>query len=133
LLVRNQPGLGQAAVFSPILEGFVNRQRGAAKGWLELDSITGEVRRGGLPLNIELTPYEHNLLAYLVQNPGKMCSKYELTEAVWPDEQLVEGIGDDRLAQLIKRLREKIEPDPSNPTHLQTVRGRGYRFAQPET
>jgi DNA-binding response OmpR family regulator len=132
LLARSKPG-AKAAIFSPIFETFIKQRGGIAPGRLELDPITGHLTRGGLPLNIELTPYEHNLLSYLVLHPGKMCSKDELTEAVWPDEYQVEGIPDERLAQLIKRLREKIEPDPSNPTHIHTVRGRGYRFMQPET
>jgi DNA-binding response OmpR family regulator len=53
-------------------------------------------------------------------------------QAVWPNERVFEGIRDDRLAQLIKRLRNKIEPDPAHPIYIQAIRGRGYRFVQPE-
>ncbi|HLE30620.1 MAG TPA: helix-turn-helix domain-containing protein [Anaerolineales bacterium] len=40
------------------------------------------------------------------------------------------GVRDDSLAQLVRRLREKIEPDPANPRHIHTVPGRGYRFVK---
>jgi len=50
---------------------------------------------------------------------------------VWPDEGFFDGISDERLAKLIKRLREKIEPDPRRPGYIKTVWGQGYRFVQP--
>jgi len=116
-------------VFSPIFENFILQQRDVAPGILEYDPETGVVRIGGVPLEIELTPYEHRLLAYFVRHLAEICHKDDLMQAVWPDEQ---GIGsDERLAQLVKRLREKIEPNPRTPTYIQTVRGRGYRFVQP--
>jgi DNA-binding response OmpR family regulator len=50
--------------------------------------------------------------------------------AVWPEVKVYdEGLQDDSLAQLVRRLRRKIEPDPSNPVHIFNVTGRGYRFA----
>jgi DNA-binding winged helix-turn-helix (wHTH) protein len=52
-----------------------------------------------------------------------------LIHAVWPEDRIFErGIRDDSLAQIIRRLREKIEPDPSSPSHVHTVPGRGYRY-----
>lgn len=50
-------------------------------------------------------------------------------QAVWHEEKLIEGLRDDRLAQLVRRLRAKIETDPSKPRLIQTVPGRGYRYA----
>ena len=58
-----------------------------------------------------------------------MCEKDDLIRAVWPEDALYErGIRDDSLAQVVRRLREKIEADPSAPQYIQTVPGRGYRF-----
>jgi len=58
-----------------------------------------------------------------------VCEKDDLIRAVWPEDRIYEqGIRDDSLAQLVRRLREKIEPDPSNPRYIQTIPGRGYRF-----
>jgi hypothetical protein len=80
-----------------------------------------------------LTAKENLLLNYLSLHPGQVCEKDDLIRAVWPEDRIYQdGIRDDSLAQLVRRLREKIEPDPSNPRHLQTVPGRGYRF-QPQS
>lgn len=49
-------------------------------------------------------------------------------DAVWPAEVHAGGLRDDSLAQLVRRLRLKIEPDPSNPTRILTLPGRGYHF-----
>ena len=77
----------------------------------------------------ELTAKEHALWEYLLAHPGQVCEKDDLIRAVWPEDRIFErGIRDDSLAQLVRRLREKIEIDPSNPRHIQTVAGRGYRF-----
>jgi hypothetical protein len=76
-----------------------------------------------------LTAKEHALWEYLQAHPGQVCEKDDLIRAVWPEDRIFErGIRDDSLAQLVRRLREKIEIDPSNPRHIQTVAGRGYRF-----
>ncbi|MBE7474595.1 MAG: hypothetical protein DPW09_35285 [Anaerolineae bacterium] len=129
LLTRSAPGAA-ARLFSPILAAFVAQQQGTAVGVIELHPKTRAVLRGGIPLNIELTSYEDRLLAFMLDRPGEVCSKDTLIQAVWPGEQIIEGVRDDRLAQLIKRLREKIEPDAGHPVYIQTVHGRGYRFVQ---
>jgi DNA-binding winged helix-turn-helix (wHTH) protein len=60
-----------------------------------------------------------------------LVEKDDLIRAVWPEDKLFEDGGrDDSLAQLIRRLRRKIEPDPARPQIIQTVPGRGYRLVQ---
>ncbi len=88
------------------------------------------LRRGPLRFDTtQLTAKEHLLLDYLRAHPEQVCDKHELVQAVWPEDQIYErGIRDDSLAQLVRRLRVKIEPDPSNPRYIHTVTGRGYRF-----
>ncbi|MHC5374424.1 response regulator transcription factor [Enterococcus sp. LJL120] len=69
---------------------------------------------------------EYELLLFLMENAEMVFSKEELYEKIWG----FDAIGDLRtVAVHINRLREKIEKDPSNPQHLQTVWGAGYRFA----
>lgn len=76
-----------------------------------------------------LTAKEHALLNYLIENPDVVCEKDDLIRAVWPEDAVFEeGIRDESLAQLVRRLRKKIEPDPSDPRYVHTVPGRGYRF-----
>jgi hypothetical protein len=77
----------------------------------------------------QLTAKEHLLLAYLQSRAGQVCEKDDIIRAVWPEDKVLQrGIRDDSLAQLVRRLREKIEPDAAAPKHILTVPGRGYRF-----
>ncbi len=84
-------------------------------------------RKGAL--SSDLTAKEQRLLDYFSGHNGQICEKDDLILAVWPEDQVFNrGLRDDSLAQLVRRLREKIEPDPSHPVHIITVPGRGYRF-----
>lgn len=88
-----------------------------------LDSDLHEVHVRGEP--VHLTPTEFQLLRHLMNNPDRPVSKEALFREVWgydtaDDTNLVEVA--------IRRLREKIEEDPSKPTYLLTVRGVGYKF-----
>jgi len=77
----------------------------------------------------QLTAKEHLLLNYFLAHPATVCEKDDLIRAVWPEDKVFErGVRDDSLAQLVRRLREKIEPDPANPKFIHTAPGRGYRF-----
>lgn len=75
----------------------------------------------------ELTPTESKLLHMLVRHAGQVLTTDSLLARVWsPEEDVyVEG-----LRVHIRRLREKIEPDPSKPVYILTERGVGYRFKQ---
>ena len=75
--------------------------------------------------NIELTQREFDLLKYLCAMPGKVFSRGELLREVWQYDYL----GDLRAVDVaVRRLREKIEDDSANPTHILTKRGIGYFF-----
>jgi DNA-binding response OmpR family regulator len=77
----------------------------------------------------QLTAKENLLWEYFLAHPEQVCEKDDLIRAAWPEDRIFErGIRDDSLAQLIRRLREKVEPEPANPMHIHTVPGRGYRF-----
>lgn len=77
-----------------------------------------------------LTAAEHRLWLFFQQHPGEVCSKDDLIRAVWSEEAFLDGLRDDSLAQLVRRLRLKIEPDPAKPRRIQTLPGRGYRFSE---
>ena len=72
-----------------------------------------------------LTPKEFDILMFLVENPNRVYSKDDLFERVWGLEALGDG---DTVVVHIRRLREKIEPEPQNPQYVETVWGAGYRF-----
>lgn len=77
---------------------------------------------------VELTPSEFDLLAKLMSAPGRTYSRSELLEALG-ESTFLEGY--ERTVDVhIHNLREKIEPDPSQPIYIQTVYGTGYRFAR---
>ncbi len=79
----------------------------------------------------QLTAKENLLFEYFRARSGEVCEKDDLIRAVWPEDEVYShGIRDDSLAQLIRRLRIKIEPDASNPRFIHTVTGRGYRFLE---
>ncbi|WP_341420682.1 response regulator transcription factor [Clostridium magnum] len=75
--------------------------------------------------NIGLTAKEFEILKLFFQNPKKVFTKAQIFASVWKDD----FINDDNTVTVqIRRLREKIEEDPSNPTYIKTVWGIGYRL-----
>jgi len=101
------------------------------------DKRSDELQAGSISINlsthrvyvqgaeIELKNKEYELLKFLVSNPDIVFSKEHLYERIWG----LDSFGDLKtVAVHINRLREKIEKDPGNPVHLQTVWGAGYRF-----
>ncbi len=74
---------------------------------------------------VGLTPKEFDLLHYLMAHPGRVFSRDELLDAVWDRE----FVGDPSTVTVhVRRLREKVEPDPNRPTHIKSVWGAGYKF-----
>jgi len=93
-------------------------------GDLVLDRGRGQVWRGKQLLN--LTPTEFRLLIYLAQNAGQALTRSQILDAVWGYDADVDS---ERTVNVhIRRLREKIEIDPSSPSLILTVPGIGYRF-----
>jgi len=90
---------------------------------IEVDEKKAEVKKSGAVLN--LTAKEYQLLLYLVKNPNIILSKNSLIENIWGSEY--EGY-DNTLMVHIRRLREKIEDDPSRPEYITTFKGLGYKF-----
>jgi len=92
-------------------------------GGLEIDPSAREVTADGRP--VELTPKEFDLLSFFAANPRTVFSRTQLLEEVWD----IAYAGDPSTVTVhVRRLREKIERDPSEPEHLLTVWGAGYRF-----
>ena len=93
---------------------------------LSVNLGTAEVKRGSTLLS--LTPTEYRLLVYLARNLNQALSRSQILAAVWHDEL---GIESERTVNVhIRRLREKIEPEPSQPTLILTVPGIGYRLVE---
>ena len=90
---------------------------------LELDGRSREVRRKGHP--VALTPREFDLLYLMASNPRTVFTRSRLLDEVW---DLAFNGDPSTVTVHVRRLREKIERDPSKPSHLVTVWGLGYRF-----
>jgi DNA-binding response OmpR family regulator len=76
---------------------------------------------------VALTPQEFSLLHVLISNPGVVMTREDLLARVWQNNVYVTGRGVDAL---VKRLRRKIEANPSQPTRILTARGAGYKFGE---
>ena len=103
-------------------------QRVARCGELWADA---ESRRAGRGEDVfDLTPREFELLLFFLMNPGRTWSRGQLLERVWG---LHGGTGGTRTVDIhVKRLRTKVEADPSEPRYLTTVWGVGYRMNEEE-
>ena len=103
------------------------QQRGAdrlTQGAITLDLSERAAWRDGE--QVELTAKEFDLMSLLMQNPGRVYSRENLLNLVWGYEY----IGEFRTVDVhIRRLREKLEPDPANPEHILTKWGVGYYLA----
>lgn len=90
---------------------------------LEIDPGKREVSLGGAP--VTLTAREFDLLHHLATHPGRVYTRDQLMEAVWGYAFSAET---STVTVHVRRLREKIEPDPAAPRYLKTVWGVGYKF-----
>ncbi len=103
--------------------GALARQKTLTFGDLTIDPDSRQVFLRGEPL--ALKPKEFDLLLFLARNRGRVLSRDLILERVWDWSYS----GGSRTVDVhVRWLREKIEPDPSNPTRIITVRGAGYRF-----
>jgi DNA-binding response OmpR family regulator len=94
-------------------------------GDVTLDVPRHEVRVG--ERLVELPPKQFELLRLLISRPGEAISRQSILDALWGADYF----GDTRVLDVhVRWLRELIEPDPTTPRYILTVRGVGYRFAE---
>jgi two-component system KDP operon response regulator KdpE len=92
-------------------------------GDLTIDRQARRVERGGVL--VHLTPTEWNLLELLVRSPGRLVTQREILRDVWGPQYLSET---NYLRVYVAQLRRKLEEHPSQPRHIRTEPGVGYRF-----
>ena len=100
------------------------RQSTLSVGDLAVDTDKGTVMRDGK--EIFLSALEYKLFLVFLNNRGQVMTREKLLDEIW--DSAGDYVGDNTLTVYIKRLREKIEPDPQNPAFIKTVRGLGYRL-----
>jgi DNA-binding winged helix-turn-helix (wHTH) protein len=124
-LARKGYVVGKRVFSAPFAEMLL--QEKSANTWtMHLDE-QGELWLNGNKLNPPLTKSQHHLLTYLYENSERVCEKDEIANSVWGSANM-DKIDDERIAKLVSRLRERIEPDPDKPRYLLTAHGRGYRL-----
>jgi len=97
--------------------------RSVRAGALELDRASCRVLLNGS--EVALTATEFRLLDFLMSRPGVVYSREQLLDSVWGHDR---AVTDRTVDVYILRLRQKIEPDPGNPSFIRAVRGFGYSF-----
>ena len=93
-------------------------------GDLTIDLLSGRAAMCGHPL--ELTQAEFRLLCLLVRNAGRVVTREVILNDLW--DNAGDFVDDNTLSVYVRRLREKVEKDPSQPKYLLTVRGYGYQW-----
>lgn len=109
----------------------LRRTRASAKGTdaaihypgLDINPVTRQVQAQGV--EVSLTAKEFDMLWLLVQHPRQVFSRLQLLDQIWG---ITDYIDPGTVTVHVSRLREKIESDPSDPQHIQTVWGIGYKF-----
>lgn len=105
-----------------------NRPGGAPTSVLEVAGITMDVDRHIVTIEdeeVNMPLREFELLEFLMRNPGRVLTRGQIIDRVWGANY----VGDTKTLDVhVKRLRSKIEPDPSRPTKIVTFRGLGYKL-----
>jgi TolB-like protein/DNA-binding winged helix-turn-helix (wHTH) protein/Flp pilus assembly protein TadD len=93
----------------------------------EFDLRAYELRRCGVPLKLEPTPFR--ILDLLLEQRGELVSRQEIVEKIWGKDVFVDT--DNSINGAIRKIRQVLNDDPEKPRFIQTVTGRGYRFIAP--
>lgn len=126
--LRRQKKAEQAAEAIGVQQEPEGEQQGLKLFNLFIDTDMYVVYKNGEPL--DLTHREFELVHYMARNSGKVMTREHLLQAVWGFEYF----GDVRTVDVtIRRLREKIEDDPSRPEYIMTRRGLGYLMRNPKS
>lgn len=99
---------------------------------INLGNVSIDIREAKVTKNNEvvfLTALEYKILLLLVLNPNIVFTREKILADIWDVSE--EYVNDNTLTVYIKRIREKIEDDPTNPQIIQTVRGIGYKIGNP--
>jgi DNA-binding response OmpR family regulator len=91
---------------------------------LMIDPVRRLILVNGQP--VDLRHLEFDLLVFLASSPGQVFSRAQLLEQVWDSDEAWQA--EATVTEHVRRIREKIEPDATSPTWIQTVHGVGYRF-----
>lgn len=120
-------------LFSPVFEAFIRQEMAAqaqtaARG-LRCDFDTGQIWVDDQEITLQLSEPQRKLVTFLYQRVGAICTYDDIAIGVWG---VGEGVSPGAIYELVKRVRQKIEPDWKNPQYIVTVPGKGYRLENPD-
>ncbi len=110
------------------MKNAIRRHGGMRSNLVQLENVTVDTDKGIITKNgqeIALSALEYKILLVFIANRGRILSRSGLLEEIW--DIAGDYVNDNTLTVYIKRIREKIEDNPSNPRIIKTVRGIGYR------
>jgi DNA-binding winged helix-turn-helix (wHTH) protein len=93
----------------------------------EVDLLAGELRKNGARVRLQEQPFQ--VLVALLENPGKVVTREELRQKIWPADTFVDF--DHSLNTAVNKIREALGDSASNPRFVETLARRGYRFLAP--
>ncbi|CAB4809298.1 MAG: response regulator [Actinobacteria bacterium] len=126
LVARLRALLRRASMESGAVPAAAVNSRSLVVGDVSIDSDEHIVTVGGEPVSLPLKEFE--LLHVLLSNAGRVLPREMLIDRVWG----MDYVGDTKTLDVhIKRIRGKIEPDPSKPERIVTIRGLGYKYERP--
>jgi DNA-binding winged helix-turn-helix (wHTH) protein len=125
-----QDSMGSWVIFAPLLQDYITNHQPRPGERIFVDLERHLVFVDGQETEA-LSPLEYRLIEYLYRNSGKVCTREEVIAHVYPDEMGPSGRGnvsDGRLDAIVKRARQRVEPVPSDPQFVVTVRGHGLQL-----
>lgn len=96
-------------------------------GAFEADTFTGELRKQGVRIKLNAQPFQ--VLVMLLERPGELLTREEISRELWPDGTFVDS--EHGVNSAINRIREALRDTASNPRFVETLARRGYRFVAP--
>jgi DNA-binding winged helix-turn-helix (wHTH) protein len=96
-------------------------------GAFEVDAATGELRRQGIRIRLNAQPFQ--VLCMLLERPGEVLTREEISRELWPDGTFVDY--EHGVNSAVNRIREAIGDTASSPRFVETLARRGYRFVAP--
>lgn len=132
LYLQNVGLMANDSISLPLFAAFIEKKKEEHIDMpqpITFDETTRGIQKGNVVISDKLTATEFRLLQFFLQHPNTILERNSIISGVWSENKTVLGVTDQALDQLIFRLRRKIEEDPNSPAHLQTVKGRGFRFA----
>src|SRR5450432_3858029 len=96
-------------------------------GVFEADAATGELRRQGVRIKLKAQPFQ--VLCMLLERPGELLTREEISRQLWPDGTFVDY--EHGVNSAVNRIREALGDSASSPRFVETLARRGYRFVAP--